>query len=398
MNQPRVVAIIPAGGRGRRMGGETPKQYLPLAGRPLLWRTLSCFEASLWVEAVILVLRPEDMEYCQRQIVAPGGFRKLRCLTPGGRERSESVAAGLQATLPEDEIVVVHDAVRPFLSQDLLAGVIQSAAAHGAAIAAVPARDTIKQVGAGRVLQTPERASLWSAQTPQAFRRDLLLRAYRSRPVDGEATDDAMLVERLGCEVRVVRGDDSNLKITTSQDLAWAEWRLGQEAEMGETTDGMAAGLRVGMGHDVHALAEGRALILGGVHIPHTLGLAGHSDADVLTHAIVDALLGAVSGGDIGRLFPDTDPQYEGVSSLVFLQRVRDLLAADGARILNIDAVVMAQKPRLASHIGAMEQELATALALPVALVSVKATTTEGMGFVGREEGIAAQAVVLVQS
>ena len=393
MESPRVVAIIPAGGRGSRMGGERPKQYLLLGGRPLLWHVLNCFEESSLVGGIVLVLRPEDMDYCRCQVLEPGGFRKIRAVVPGGRERCDSVGAGLQATGPEDEIVVVHDAVRPFVSQALLQRVIEAAVAHRAAIAGLPVRETIKQVEGGRIVQTPDREGLWSAQTPQAFHRDLLLEAHACMPPGVGATDDAVLVERLGCGVRMVEGDAANLKITTPEDLAWAEWSMSQR----ESGDMKRRQMRVGQGFDVHALAAGRELVLGGVHIPFACGLAGHSDADVLTHAIIDALLGAVAGGDIGRLFPDTDTRYKDISSLLLLEKVRQLLVEKGAEILNLDAVIMAQRPRLAPHLQAMSEKLAAALQLVPNGISLKATTTEGLGFVGRQEGIAAQAVALVE-
>lgn len=375
------------------MGGERPKQYLLLDGRPLLCHTLNCFEISPLVTEIILVLRSEDMEFCRRQVLAPYAFQKIRCLVPGGDERCESVCAGLQATVSEDDIVLVHDAVRPFVSQDLLQRVIDGAVVHRAAIAGVPVGETIKQVEDGRIVQTPDRATLWSAQTPQAFERNLLIEAHENRPSGLTATDDALLVEHLGHEVRIVQGDYHNLKITTPEDLAWAEWFVRQEGEKALKTKRV----RVGQGFDVHALTEGRELILGGVHIPFDRGLAGHSDADVLTHAIVDALLGAVAGGDIGRLFPDTDTRYRNISSLVLLEQVRELLAEKGAEILNIDVVVMAQKPKLASYIQSMTDRLAKVLQLAPDCISLKATTTESLGFVGREEGIAAQAVALIQ-
>jgi 2-C-methyl-D-erythritol 2,4-cyclodiphosphate synthase len=289
--------------------------------------------------------------------------------------------------------VVVHDAVRPFVSQELLEQVIEAAVVHGAAVAGVGVAETIKEVQNGHVIQTLERSRLWSIQTPQAFRRSLLLEAHQNRPEDLKATDDAMLVEYLGHEVRVVAGDSYNLKITTPEDLVRAEWLLRRE----EGNEMKAQRMRVGQGVDVHALVEGRKLILGGVHIPFDRGLAGHSDADVLTHAIVDALLGAAGCGDIGRLFPDTDVHYKNIFSLILLEQVRDLLIDRGAKIHNIDAVVMAQKPRLAPHIPTMTDTLARSLRLAPDCVSLKATTTEGLGFAGREEGIMAQAVALLE-
>jgi 2-C-methyl-D-erythritol 4-phosphate cytidylyltransferase / 2-C-methyl-D-erythritol 2,4-cyclodiphosphate synthase len=393
MDRPRVVVIIPAGGTGRRMGGELPKQYLPLGEKPLLWHTLERFERSAWVDGIVLVVRPEDAEICRSKVLEDGRFVKVRELVPGGGERWESVLFGLQRTAPEDEIVLVHDAVRPFVSEDLLKRVVEAAVECGAAIPALPVKETVKVVAEGYIVRTPDRAELRSAQTPQGFRRDLLLDAYGGM-VDGESvTDDAMLVESMGQSVRVVEGDGDNLKITTPGDLAWASWFTEREggAEMGGKKG------RVGLGFDVHRLAAERRLILGGIDIPYERGLAGHSDADVLTHAIIDALLGAIGAGDIGRLFPDTDVQFKDISSLVLLSQVRDLLAEKGAYIGNIDAVIMAQRPKLAPYVEPMTIALSETLGIHPEAISLKATTTEKLGFVGREEGIAAQAVAWIE-
>ena len=384
----RITAIVPAGGRGQRMGGDRPKQYLPLGDRPVLWHVLVRFEASPLVTDIVLVVRREDMDYCRRQLSASGGFAKVAALVPGGAERSASVYRGLRET--RADMVLVHDAVRPFVSEGLLERVVAATREHRAALPALPVMETIKEVAAGRVVGTPCRERLWQAQTPQGFDRELLLRAYRTAGTDAVATDDAALVERLGHPVCVVPGEADNRKLTTPEDLAWAEWRVRAREEI------PAMGLRIGQGYDVHRLEEGRPLILGGVVVPFARGLAGHSDADVLTHAIIDALLGALAAGDIGQLFPDSDAQYKDISSLVLLERVGVLMAERGARVLHLDAVVAAQRPKLAPHLAAMRQTLAATLGLAVGQVSLKATTTERLGFVGREEGMAAQAVALV--
>lgn len=385
-----VVAIIPAAGQGRRMGGEIPKQYLPLEGRPLLWFTLAALERSPLIRALILVVRPEDHQLAEQLV---SGFAKVRCLVPGGGERGDSVRAGLEATTPEDGLVLIHDAVRPFISLSLIERVVVAARQWGAAIPALPVRETIKVVGDGQVVETPRRSRLWAAQTPQGFRRSLLLEAF-SRQRDGApATDEAMLVEGLGHPVRVVEGEPGNLKITTPEDLAWAGWWMLHNAggQMQKRS------VRVGQGYDVHRLEVGRALVLGGVTIPFERGLAGHSDADVLIHAIMDALLGAAGLGDIGRLFPDTDPSYQDISSLLLLQEVGARLREQGAQILNIDATLLAQRPRIAPQVPEMIARMAGVLQLAPGRLSIKATTNERLGFVGREEGIAAQAVALIE-
>ena len=389
MEPVRAVALVVAGGKGVRMGGDVPKQYRVLGDKPVLWHALSSFERSEYIDAIVLVVGAEDIEYCRREILGRGGFTKVRSLVPGGREREDSVRAGLEATREEDALVLVHDAVRPFVSQELIERVVLAAERWGAAVPTQPVVETIKVVEEEWISATPERHTLQAAQTPQGFRRALLYRAHSQGQGMG-ATDDAMLVERLGESVRTVVGAEENRKLTTPADWAWATQYIAENRDM----DG--ANIRVGQGYDVHRFAEGRALILGGIEIPFHVGLDGHSDADVLTHAIIDALLGTIGGGDIGQLFPDTEAEFKDISSIVLLERVCTLLEERNARVINVDAVVMAQRPKLAPHIAAMRSALATALRLDAALVSVKATTTEQLGFVGREEGIAAQAVALV--
>lgn len=370
------------------MGGETPKQYLPLEGHPLLWHTLAALERSPLIQALIVVVRPEDRQVAGQ---VAGDFAKVRCLVAGGGERVDSVRAGLGATTAADGIILVHDAVRPFVSPALIERVVSGAREWGAVIPALPVRETIKMVDAGRVVETPRRSRLWGAQTPQGFRRSLLLEAFDKEQAGAPATDEAVLVEQLGHPVRVVEGEAGNIKITTPEDLAWAGWWMRAGGQM------QTRSIRVGQGFDVHRLEEGRALVLGGVTIPFERGLAGHSDADVLIHAIMDALLGAAGLGDIGHLFPDTDARYRGISSLLLLGEVRVRLQGCGAQIINIDATLLAQRPRIAPHVPEMIARMAEALELEPGRLSIKATTTERLGFVGREEGIAAQAVALIE-
>lgn len=374
-----AVVLIPAAGRGQRMGGDVPKQYLPIDGRPLLAHTLERLATSERIHAIIVAIHPEDQ--ARYDDIAPAIGPKLRPPVMGGGQRADSVEKALGCLETEDEIVLVHDAVRPWVSDRLIRAVVDATITHGAAIAAVSVTETVKQVAHGVVISTPDRGQLMNAQTPQGFRRSWLEEAYAARDPQQPATDESVLVEACGHHVHVVEGEYGNVKVTTPQDLP-------------EPTSLMS--LRTGQGYDVHAFAEGRPLILGGVDIPSPRGLAGHSDADVLTHAIIDALLGAVALGDVGQLFPDTDDAYAGISSLLLLQEVSRRLQAMGARIINIDTVVMAQRPKLAAHTRQIAQTLAATLAIDAAAVSVKATTTERLGFVGREEGIAAQAVVLL--
>ena len=396
----KVVVVIPAAGRGTRMPGAVPKQFRQLFGRPVLWHTLRRFEEARSVRGIIVALNPADRA---RFEAFAGDFSKLRQAVDGGRERCDSVRSALSATTAEDEIVLIHDAVRPLVTGELIDRVIEATEQSGAAIPALPVIETVKEVRGKVVVGTPDRRSLWNAQTPQGFRRDSLLEAFvhSAAAGAGPATDEATLLECMGVKVRVVPGDSVNIKMTTPEDFEKAEWymdkrRLEKPADSPEPT-AVVACTRVGQGYDVHRLVPGKPLILGGLTIPHSAGLEGHSDADVLTHAIIDALLGAAALGDIGRHFPDHDESYRGISSLVLLARVRDLLREKGVRVVNVDAVVMAQEPRLAPHMDAIRGKLSEAMQIPLEAVSVKATTTEGLGFIGRSEGMAAQAVAQVE-
>lgn len=374
-----AAVIIPAAGRGRRMRAGAPKQYLPLGEHPVLWHTLRRFQDSPRVHAIIVAIHADDAALFEA-LVEGGDFDKLRPPVTGGAERVDSVRAALAALSGDDDLILVHDAVRPWVSGDLIERVVRAAAAHGAVIPALPVTETVKVVAGDIVVETPDRSRLHLAQTPQGFRRHVLTQAFAQAPVGRVITDEAALVEGTGIAVHVINGEPSNVKITTPEDLHLS-----------------TGGPRIGLGYDVHAFASGRPLVLGGVRIEHDRGLAGHSDADVLTHAVIDALLGAARLGDIGQLFPDDDPEFAGISSLELLERVRLRLVEAGATIDNIDAVVMAQKPKLAPYAEAMSAALAAVLRIDCRQINLKATTTEKLGFVGRQEGIAAQAVALLR-
>ncbi|MEA3401067.1 MAG: 2-C-methyl-D-erythritol 4-phosphate cytidylyltransferase [Armatimonadota bacterium] len=387
---PEAAAVIAAAGRGTRFGGPIPKVFVPLGGRPMLQWSLQAYTACGRVSAIVLVVPPDLLD---RAAEIAEDDPRLVGIVPGGQERPESVRAGLEALRERSpEIVCVHDGARPLVDRGTIERSIDVALRRGAAIAAVPATDTIKRCAPdGRIEDTPPRGELYHAQTPQTFRYDLLMEAYERAPREGlDVTDDAQLVERMGHPVYLSEGHRDNLKITTREDLARAEWLLRRRA--GREVSAM----RVGTGYDVHAFAEGRALILGGVRVEHERGLAGHSDADVLFHAISDALLGAAALGDIGTHFPDSDPRYAGADSAELAARVVKMLADQGFRPANVDATVICQRPKLAPHIDAMRAKIASALGIDASAVSVKATTTERLGFEGRGEGIAAQATVLI--
>ncbi len=386
----RVGAVVPAAGRGARFGGTVPKLLVPLRGRPLVSYPLDVLNRVDEVEAVVVVA-PAEAVGAVRDLVRQIGWSKVAAVVPGADDRQASVACGLAALPPGPEVVLVHDGARPFLSASLVRAVAEAAAQAGGATAALPMDDTVKQGEDGWVRGTVDRAGLYRIQTPQAFRRALLEQAHQEAARGGfRATDDASLVERLGHPVRLVPGTPANLKVTFPEDLALAEAVLrGRDP---------SAGPRVGLGFDVHRFATGRRLILGGVEIPAPRGLAGHSDADVVLHAVMDALLGAAGLGDLGTHFPPDDPAYAGASSLALLRKVRDLLASGGLRAAHVDVMVMAEAPRLAPHVPAMRRAIAGALDLREDGVNIKATTLEGIGALGRGDGIAAQAIASLEA
>ena len=382
-----ITVIIAAAGAGKRMGKGRNKVFLELNSIPVIARSCAALASCAEIDELVIVAAPDEAHIADSILRAYPPGKPWRTVA-GGSERQYSIANALEVMRPETEIVLIHDAARPLIQAQEIRQVIAAARQHQAAGVAVPVKDTIKEVNTQQfAVSTPPRQMLWAIQTPQAFDGALLRRAYAQAAAEGFlGTDDASLVERLGVQVKLVCGSYSNIKITTPEDMVIAKALL----EKGVNT------MRVGIGYDVHRLVEGRKLILGGVEVVHTVGLDGHSDADVLLHAIKDALLGAAAMGDIGRHFPDTDMQYKGASSLKLLARVRDLLTEKGFQTHNIDATIMAEKPKLAPYIPQMSATIATTLGISIDQVNIKATTTEGLGFVGRQEGIAAQAVVTI--
>ena len=372
------------------MGTHIPKQFLDLAGRPVLAWTLTAFERADRIDRVVLVVGPEDLDTCREQF-GKKKFSKVVDVVAGGAERQDSVACGLRAIPQDADVIAVHDGARAYITPEDINAVVLTAAERGAAVLGTPVTDTIKRVQGDQVVETLDRSALRAVQTPQAFRRDVIFRAHRAARESGYlGTDDTALVERLGEAITIVPGRADNIKITSPEDLDMGLHILEKRGDVTPT-------LRIGQGYDAHQLIEDRPLILGGVHIPHEKGLLGHSDADVLTHVVIDALLGALGAGDIGQLFPDTDAAYKNISSLTLLERVAHVLKKSHAQVLNVDATVMAQRPKLSPYIAQMRENMARALEIPVDLISVKATTTEHLGFVGREKGMAAQAVALVR-
>lgn len=372
---PSVTAIIVAAGASRRMGFDKLSYRLP-DGRTVLETSCALFAVHPAVDELVLVAggnRPQ----CEAIAAA---CPKPCTVVQGGATRADSVRSGLAAA--KGQLVAIHDAARPFASAEIITAALQAAAESGAAAPAVPVKDTIKIADQdGKVVATPDRAMLYAVQTPQCFDRALYLQALEA--VSGEkaslVTDDCSLFELAGLPVTLTAGDYANLKITTKEDLQ-------KEKTM-----------RIGHGYDVHRLVEDRKLILGGVEVPYEKGLLGHSDADVLLHAVMDAVLGAAALGDIGQHFPDTDPAYKGADSLALTREVAKIIAAHGYKVGNIDATILCQRPKLAPHIPAMRQNIADAFSLPLDAVSVKATTEEHLGFTGEGLGIAAHAVALIE-
>ena len=412
MSRPRTGAILLAGGRSARMGG-IDKTTAALAGLPVVAHSLRAFAACAAIDHIVLVAGPDNGDILARLAAGYGGG-KVRAIPPGGARRRDSVAAGL-AALPEVDLVAVHDTARPLVTDAMIRRGIDLAARHGAAVVAAAVTDTIKQIGTpaasdggahapARVERTIDRATLRAAQTPQTFRLDLLRRAHAAEPTSdatAEATDDAALVEALPAPVFLYDAEAPNPKITRPQDLTIVEALLRALAECRRRDGGGAAMSpahdRIGLGSDSHRFSADRPLVLGGVTIPGSDGLAGHSDADVLTHAIIDALLGAAALGDIGTHFPPDDPAWAGADSLDLLRRTVASLEQHGYRVGNVDATVVAERPRLRPHVEAMRARLAAVLAVEPDAVSVKATTAEGLGALGRGEGMQAQAIALIR-
>ncbi|WP_114374702.1 bifunctional 2-C-methyl-D-erythritol 4-phosphate cytidylyltransferase/2-C-methyl-D-erythritol 2,4-cyclodiphosphate synthase [Elioraea thermophila] len=375
----RIDALILAAGSGTRFGGGLPKQFLPLAGMPILARSVAAFAAHRRVRRVVVVGDREAIRrHCPTVAALP--------VVAGGATRQASARAGLEA-LAEDapDAVLIHDAARPLVPERVIDAVCDALAQGAeAAIPALPVTDTLKAARAGVVERTVPREGLHRVQTPQGFRYSAILAAHRAASVP-DCTDDAAVAEAAGLTVRLVAGAEDNLKVTTREDLIRAEALVGARLLP-----------RVGTGFDVHRFAAGRPLMLCGVAVPHPLGLAGHSDADVGIHALCDAIYGALGEGDIGTAFPPSDARWKDADSALFLRHAAGRVAARGGRILHADVTLICERPKIAPHAAAMRARLADLMGIDVASVSVKATTTEGLGFTGRAEGIAAQAAATV--
>ncbi|MEA3390409.1 bifunctional 2-C-methyl-D-erythritol 4-phosphate cytidylyltransferase/2-C-methyl-D-erythritol 2,4-cyclodiphosphate synthase [Sphingobium sp. CCH11-B1] len=373
---PRTVALIVAAGQGRRAGGENPKQFRTVAGKPVIVHAVE--RLMVMVDAIHLVTGADQEAEARRLLKA----WDLASVTIGADSRRGSVRAGLEAIAQGGgaEIVLIHDAARPFLAPEVVKRLLAALDGAAGAIPVLPVADTLVRSGDGAMGDNVDRTDLHRVQTPQAFRFDEILAAHRAWNDAEEATDDAQILRRSGHDVMLVQGDERLAKLTFPEDFARAEAMLPRVT-------------RVGMGYDVHRLAPEEQLWLGGILVPHDRGLAGHSDADVALHAIVDAMLGALADGDIGSHFPPSDPQWRGASSDKFLAYARDRVVLRGGLIEHVDLTIICEAPKIGPHRDAMRQRIADILSLPIDRVSVKATTTERLGFAGRREGIAAQAV-----
>ena len=389
MNNIINSAVIAAGGSGTRMGGNVPKQFVRIGGIPIIVRTLLKFETCSDIDEIIVVVRDCDIETV-KILLNEYKITKLTRIVKGGATRQASVLNGINAA--SGRFVFIHDAARPFVTPEQISEVVNETHRFGAAALGVPIKDTLKTVKEdGMISETVDRENKYSIQTPQGFEIEMIRAAHREAERKGvSVTDDCALAELSGASVKVVEGSSLNIKLTTPEDIILAEGILN--SEKGETEQ-----VRVGLGYDVHRLVKERELILGGIKIPYELGLLGHSDADVLLHSIMDAMLGAAALGDIGTHFPDTDEKWRGADSCMLLAAVRKILKENGFSVVNIDATIIAQKPKLADFIPHMREKISEVLEISASCVSVKATTTEKLGFCGRGEGIAAEAICMIK-
>jgi 2-C-methyl-D-erythritol 4-phosphate cytidylyltransferase/2-C-methyl-D-erythritol 2,4-cyclodiphosphate synthase len=382
-----IFALVLAAGRGARFGGALPKQYLPLGGATVLRHAVDAFVTHGRIDGVMLTIRPEDQGAYDTSMAG----LDLLPPVPGGAERQDSVRRGLEAlSAYRPSRVLIHDGARPFPDTGLIDRVIDALDRGPAAIPGLPLGDTIKRVDGEAIVDTVDRTGLWRVQTPQGFHYEAILEAHRAA-AGRVLTDDAAVAEAAGIRPLIVTGSESNLKVTTEDDLVTAERLIAARSSQ------PLGDIRVGQGFDVHPFGLGDRLMVCGVEIPHGAGVVGHSDADVGLHALTDAILGAIGAGDIGTHFPPSDPQWKGASSDRFLTHAVGLVRARGGGIAALDVTIICERPRIGPHRAAMVERVAAIVGIAADRVSVKATTTEKLGFTGRGEGIAAQAVATVR-
>jgi 2-C-methyl-D-erythritol 4-phosphate cytidylyltransferase/2-C-methyl-D-erythritol 2,4-cyclodiphosphate synthase len=385
----KIGAVVVAAGTGSRAGGEKPKQYQVIGGRPVVWWALKsfCDHPSIAHIQPVIGVGQNDLFASASQGLA------IEAPVIGGETRQESCRRGLEAIARHHLThVLIHDAARPFVSADLISRVIAGLQAHQSAIPGLAIADTVKKAPFGTIERTIDRTGLWTVQTPQGFAFEAIRAAHEKAAATGQSslTDDAAVAELAGLEVAIIPGDAENRKMTTAADLAEADRALS--TSLSDLPD-----IRTGIGIDIHPFAEGDHVMLCGLPIAHTHRLAGHSDADAALHALTDAILGAIGAGDIGTHFPPSDPQWKNAPSAIFLLKAVELVTQRGGKVGNVDLVILAEAPRIAPHISAMKAKLAALLGIAEDRIAIKATTTEKLGFVGRGEGITAYATVLVR-
>ena len=386
-NTPHVTAIILAGGCGSRMSCGITKQRILICGKSMLYHTVRAFSECDMIDSIVVVGRADEIEWAKVELSC---FQKIFAVVTGGANRAESARSGFMSIPDCAELVAIHDAARCLITAEQICAVVEAAIIHKAATACTPVSDTLKILDSDNfIFDTMPRGGLVCAHTPQVFDRQLYASALSEVELDECITDDNIIIEKIGKKIYPVDTGRQNIKVTTADDLSYAEYIIERRSTMGE--------VRIGHGYDVHRFAEGRRLILGGVEIAHSRGLLGHSDADVLTHAIMDALLGACGLGDIGRHFSDSDEEYKDISSLVLLDRVGEMLRSGGFSIVNIDATIVMQAPKVAGYIDGMINNIAKTLMIESGRINIKATTEERLGFTGREEGVSAHAVASVK-
>ena len=385
---PKTVILIVAAGRGQRAGGTVPKQYQKLSKRHVLSRTIEVFSRHPLVDQIATVIHLDDAELYAAATAEFG--QKLMPPVEGGETRQDSVCKGLEALAHHNpQLVLIHDAARPFVDHDLINRIIEGLSAHDAVLPVIPVTDTIKQIEDGLVQRTVERHHLYGAQTPQGFRFPVILDLHRQAANDKNTsfTDDASIAESAGTDVHCVEGNIENIKLTTKRDMQMAELVLAKDTKTES---------RIGSGYDVHRFEPGAGVTLCGVTIPFDKQLRGHSDADVAMHALTDALYGALGEGDIGTHFPPDDPQWKDVGSAIFLAHAAELVRKQGGTIVNTDLTIICEQPKITPHRLAMRTELSRIMDIDAHRIAIKATTTETLGFTGRGEGIAAQAVAMI--
>ena len=383
--KPYVTAIILAAGSGSRMGLNTTKQRLMLCGESILRRTVRAFNDSPDIDAIVVVGRADEKAWITDEVATE--LKKIHSVISGGKTRAESAKAGFKAIPNQTDFVAIHDGARCLITDESIHNVVTAAYEYGAATAGTAVTDTTKTIENNLIVGTLKRESLFAAHTPQVFSVDIYKKALDTDLA--LVTDDNMLVENVGGKIRCVDTGRQNIKITTTEDLEYAEYIIKRRGDMQE--------MRIGHGYDVHRFDVGRKLVIGGVNIPHDKGLVGHSDADVLIHAIMDALLGACGLGDIGRHFPDSSSEYKDISSLVLLERINEIIISHRYTIVNIDATVVLQKPKIAPYIEQMIHNISSILGIEQGRINIKATTEEQLGFTGSGEGASAHAVALVK-